>query len=76
MKINPPNKLSLEWVQSPDGMALFFDKATWEAFRRVAHTHEQSPEHMILRAVVGCLGSIVEDNMVLNRFLRGTSSSD
>jgi hypothetical protein len=70
MEISPDRKLSLEWIKESDGVSLFFDKPTWEAFKLVAHTHQQSPEHMILRAVVGCLGSIVEDNMVLNRILR------
>jgi hypothetical protein len=70
MEISPDTKLSLEWVKEPEGISLFFDKATWEAFKLVAETHQQSPEHMILRAVVGCLGSILEDNMVLNRILR------
>jgi hypothetical protein len=28
----PVNKLSLEWIAAPDGMALFFDKATWKVF--------------------------------------------
>ena len=66
----PNNKLSLEWVTAPDGMALFFDKATWKVFQDAANRREQSAEHMILRAVVACLGTIVEDNMVLNRMLR------
>ena len=72
MKIDPNKKISLEWIHEPDGMSLYFDKPTWEAFKRVAATREQSPEHMILRAVAGCLGAIVEDNMVLNRILRGS----
>jgi hypothetical protein len=66
----PENKLSLEWVSAPDGMALFFDKATWKVFQEAANRREQSAEHMILRAVVACLGQIMEDNMVLNRMLR------
>ena len=66
----PNNKLSLEWVTAPDGMALVFDKATWKVFKDAANRREQSAEHMILRAVVACLGTIVEDNMVLNRMLR------
>jgi hypothetical protein len=66
----PNNKLSLEWVTALDGMALFFDKATWKVFQDAANRREQSAEHMILRAVVACLGTIVEDNMVLNRMLR------
>jgi hypothetical protein len=66
----PDNKLSLEWVVAPDGMALFFDKATWKVFKDAANRCEQSAEHMILRAVVACLGTIMEDNMMLNRMLR------
>ena len=66
----PINKLSLEWIAAPDGMALFFDKATWKVFKDAANSREQSAEHMILRAVVACLGTIMEDNMVLNRMLR------
>jgi hypothetical protein len=66
----PENKLTLEWVISTDGMALFFDKATWNVFQEAANRREQSAEHMILRAVVACLGQIMEDNMVLNRMLR------
>ena len=66
----PDNKLCLEWVVAPDGMALFFDKTTWKAFKDAANSREQSAEHMILRAVVACLGTIMEDNLVLNRMLR------
>jgi hypothetical protein len=66
----PDNKLCLEWVVAPDGMALFFDKTTWKVFKDAANRHEQSAEHMILRAVVACLGTIMEDNLVLNRMLR------
>jgi hypothetical protein len=65
----PVNKLSLEWISSADGMALFFDNATWKVFKEEANRREQSAEHMILRAVVACLGTIMEDNMVLNRVL-------
>ena len=68
----PVNKLSLEWIAAPDGMALFFDKATWKIFKDAANSREQSAEHMIRRAVVACLGTIVEDNMILNRMLRPT----
>ena len=53
----PENKLSLEWIVSPDGMALFFNKATWKVFQDAANRREQSAEHMILRAVVACLGT-------------------
>jgi len=64
------NKLSLEWVKGADGIALVFDAKTWKIFTDAAGVREQSPEHMITAAVVGCLGTIVEDNMVLNRILR------
>ena len=70
MPTSPDNKLTLEWIVSPDGMALFFDKATWKVFKDAANRREQSAEHMILRAVVACLGTIMEDNMVMNRILR------
>jgi hypothetical protein len=70
----PDNKLSLEWVASPDGMALIFEKSTWKVFKDAANRREQSAEHMILRAVVACLGTIMEDNMVLNRMLRTCAS--
>ena len=68
----PDNKLCLEWVTAPDSMALVFDKSTWKVFKDAANRREQSAEHMILRAVVACLGTIVEDNMVLNRMLRSS----
>lgn len=70
----PANKLSLEWFKGgPDGrVALIFDAKTWQVFETVANDREESAEHMITRAVVHCLGSIVEDNMVLNRILRGS----
>jgi len=70
----PANKLSLEWLKGhPDGrVALIFDARTWQVFEAVANGREESAEHMITRAVVNCLGSIVEDNMVLNRILRGS----
>jgi len=67
-----PSKLSLEWIESPDGIALFFEKRTWKFFQEVANGEEQSAKHMITRAVVGCLGSIREDNMVLNQILHGS----
>jgi hypothetical protein len=74
MQIPPfAGKLTLEWVQAPDGIALVFDHPTWKVFEKVAHDREQSAQHMIVRAVVGCLGDILQDNMVLNRILRGSS---
>jgi hypothetical protein len=71
----PPiaGKLTLEWVKAPDGIALFFDNPTWKVFEKVANDREQSAEHMILRAVVGCLGEILQDNVMLNRIMRGSS---
>ena len=69
------NKLCLEWVKDPDEIALVFDAKTWKVFERVANEREQSAEHMILRAVVGCLGDVVEDNYMLNRILHGSGES-
>jgi hypothetical protein len=70
MNTEPPNKLCLEWVKGPNDMALVFDSKTWQVFTEAANAREQSPEHMIAQAVVACLGTILEDNMVLNRILR------
>lgn len=75
MNIPPQNKLSLEWVKHPDEVALVFDTKTWKVFEEAANKHEQSAEHMILRAIVGCLGDVVEDNYVLNRILHGSGKS-
>jgi hypothetical protein len=72
MKTPPQNKLTLEWVKHPDGVALVFDAKTWKAFEFVANEREQSAEHMILQAIVKCLGEVVEDNYVLNRILHGS----
>ena len=58
-------------MKSPDGIALFFDTPTWKMFEEVANQSEQSAEHMILRAVIGRLGEIHQDNFVLNRIMRG-----
>jgi hypothetical protein len=33
----------------------------WKIFKDIANRREQSPEHMVIRAVVGCLGTIVEE---------------
>ena len=73
MDTEPHNKLSLEWVKGPDGIALVFDKRTWNVFEQAASRNEQSGKHMITRAVVGCIGSILEDNLLLNQILRGSS---
>jgi hypothetical protein len=67
-----PNKITLEWCEAPDGVALVFNKETWAVFETVANMEEVSAKHMITRAVTGCLGSIVEDNFVLNQILRGS----
>ena len=72
MDTEPHNKLSLEWVESPDDIALVFDKRTWKVFQAAARRNEQSPKHMITRAVVGCIGPILEDNLLLNQILRGS----
>jgi hypothetical protein len=67
-----PNKLTLEWVESPNDVALVFDKRTWRIFEQAANREDRSAKHMITRAVVGCLGSIREDNMMLNQILHGS----
>ena len=69
MNARSDNKLTLEWVKSPDAVALVFDRRTWKVFEDVAKAREQSAEHMILRAVTESLGPILVDNYVLNRFL-------
>jgi hypothetical protein len=63
-------KLTLEWVELTDGVALVFDKPTWEKFKPAAKVKEQSAQVMITRAVVAAFGEIMKDNMVLNQFLR------
>jgi hypothetical protein len=70
MNTESDNKLSLEWVNGANGVALVFDAKTWKVFEDTAGAREQSAEHMITAAVVRCLGPILEDNMVLNRILR------
>jgi hypothetical protein len=72
MNIPPENKLSLEWVKRRDEVALVFDTKTWKVFEDIANKREQSADHMILQAIVKCLGEIVEDNYVLNRILHGS----
>jgi hypothetical protein len=70
MNSEPKNKLTLEWVKTDDGrVALVFDARTWKVFEDAARSREQSPEHMILRAVTETIGPILADNYVLNRFL-------
>jgi hypothetical protein len=62
---------SQAFFKEADGSAsLLFDACTWMVFEETANAREQSPEHMILTAVVGAFGQIQEDNYVLNRFLR------
>jgi hypothetical protein len=63
-------KLTLDWVWQPDGSrALVFDAKTWAVFEAAAKVKGQDPRHMISAAVVECLGTVVVDNFVLNRFL-------
>jgi hypothetical protein len=63
-------KLTLEWVLHPDGSrALVFDAKTWAAFEAVAKDKGKDARHMISAAVTECLGAVVMDNYVLNRFL-------
>lgn len=61
--------------QKPRSGELVFDAKTWKVFEDVASKCEQSAEHMILRAIVQCLGDVVEDNYVLNRFQHGSGES-
>jgi hypothetical protein len=70
MDMKSAKKLSLEWVKHPNGVSLFFDQRTWALFSEAAKLREQSAEHMITRAIVESFGTILEDNMVLNRILR------
>jgi hypothetical protein len=63
-------KLTFEWVQQPDGSrALVFDAKTWAVFEAVANDKGKDVRHMISAAVSECLGAVVMDNYVLNRFL-------
>jgi hypothetical protein len=63
-------KLTIEWVQQPDGSrALVFDAKTWAVFEAVANDKGEDARHMINAAVSECLGAVVMDNYVLNRFL-------
>lgn len=75
MDTPPQNKLGLEWVKHFDEVALVFDAKTWKVFEDAANKREQSAEHMILRAIVGCLGDVVEDNYVFKRILHGSGES-
>jgi hypothetical protein len=50
--------------------ALIFDAKTWKTIKDAANARDQFAEHIVTRAVVNCLGSILMDNMALNRFLR------
>jgi hypothetical protein len=67
-------KLTLEWVLQPDGSrALVFDAKTWAAFEAVAKDKGKDTRHMISAAITECLGAVVMDNYVLNRFLPNRS---
>jgi hypothetical protein len=52
--------------------ALIFNAKTWTTIKDAANARDQFAEHIVTRAVVNCLGSILMDNMALNRFLRGS----
>jgi hypothetical protein len=69
MNSEPDNKLTLEWVKGNDGMALVFDAKTWKVFEDNAKRRDTTAEQMITTAVAGCLGPILMDNYILNRFL-------
>jgi hypothetical protein len=63
-------KITIEWVLQPDGSrALVFDAKTWAVFEAVANDKGKDARHMISAAVSECLGAVVMDNYVLNRFL-------
>ena len=63
-------KVTIEWVQQPDGgRALVFDAKTWAVFEAVANDKGKDARHMTSAAVSECLGAVVMDNYVLNRFL-------
>jgi hypothetical protein len=63
-------KLTLEWVQQPDGSrALVFDAKTWAVFERAADAKGKTAQHVISAAVAECVGTILMDNYTLNRFL-------
>ena len=67
----PTPNPSQPFLRDADGsVSLLFDAHTWLVFEETANAREQSPEHMVLTAVVGAFGKIQEDNYVLNRFLR------
>jgi len=61
---------SLAFLHTSGGaVSLLFDARTWMVFEETANAREQSPEHMIIRAVAGAFGEIQQDNYVLKRFL-------
>ncbi len=70
-------KLTFDWVWQPDGSrALVFDAKTWAVFEAVAKDKGKDPRHMISAAVAECIGVVVMDNIVLNRFLpKGTGDA-
>ena len=54
---NNARKLTLEWVQDPDGSrALVFDVKTWAVFERAANDKGKTAPQEISTAVATCLG--------------------
>ena len=63
-------KLTLEWVQQPDGSrALVFDAKTWAVFER-SRMKGKTAQHVISAAVAECVGTILMDNYTLSRCRR------
>lgn len=65
------NKLTLEWVEQPDGSrALVFDAKTWAAYEHAANAEGKTGQQIITTAVAQAFGKIMADNYALNRFMR------
>jgi hypothetical protein len=63
-------KLTLEWVQAPDGIrVLVFDARTWTLFDSAIAAKGKTAQQVISAAVAECFGTILMDNYTLNRFL-------
>jgi len=68
----PADRIALEQNGPYGRAALIFDAKTWTTIKVAANARDQFAEHIVTRAIVNCLGSILMDNMALNRFLRGS----
>jgi hypothetical protein len=64
-------KLTLEWVEQPDGSrALVFDAETWAAYERAANAEGKTAHQIITTGVAGAFGPVLMDNYALSRFTR------